>query len=63
MDIRLEAQSISSVLEEHGEEDALDVCTQETSVFYMIPPSTMTEEQQKVLIYGVVYQYVAKSMK
>ena len=55
MDISLEAQSINSVLEEHEEEDLMDVCTHETSVLDMIPPVTMTEHQQKDAILGRVY--------
>ena len=62
-DISLEAQLISSVLEEHQEESPIDVCTHETSVFDMVPPATMAEEQNKYPILGVVYQYVAKGIK
>ena len=47
MDIRLEVQSVSSVLEEHQEEIPIDVCTHETSVFDKVPPVTMAEEQMK----------------
>ena len=63
MDITLEAQSISSVLEEHQEESPIDACTHETSVFDMVRPATMAEEQKKDPILGVVYQYVAKSIR
>ena len=62
-DIRLEAQSISSVLEEHQEESPLDVCTHETSAFDMVPPATVAEEQKKDKILGAVYQYVVKGIK
>ena len=63
MDIRLEAQSVSSALEEHQEESPIAVCTHEISVFDMVPPATMAEEQKKDPILGVVYQYVAKGIK
>ena len=63
MDIKLEAQSISSVLEEHQEESPIDVCTHETLVFDMVPPAIMAEEQRKDPILGVVYQYVAEGIK
>ena len=63
MDIRLEAQSISSVLEEHEEEDPIDVCTHETFVFDMVPPTTIAEEKGKNTILAGVYQYVAKFIK
>ena len=46
MDIRLELQSISSALEEHREEDMIDVYTRETSVFDMVPSATVAEEKQ-----------------
>ena len=63
MDIRFDAQSIGSVLEEHQEESPIDVCTHETSVSDMVQPATMTEEQKKDLILGVLYQYVDKGTK
>ena len=63
MDIRVEAQSINSVLEEHNEEDLIDVCTHETSVLDMVLPTTMAKEHQKDPILGIVYQYVTKGIK
>ena len=63
MDIRLEAQSISSVLEELQEESPIDVYTNKTSVFYMVPPVSMAEEQKKDPILDVVFQCVAKGIK
>ena len=62
MYMRLEAQLISSVLEEHQEESLIDVCTHETSVFYMVPHATVAEEQKKDPMLGVVYQYAAKGI-
>ena len=62
MDIRLEAQSINSMLEKCEEEDPVDVCIHETSVLDMVPPTTMAEEQQDPIL-GVVYKYVAKGIK
>ena len=59
MDIRLEVQLISSVLEGHQKESPIDLYTYETLVYDMVPPATMAEEQQKGPILGVVYQYVA----
>ena len=63
MDIRLEAQLIGSVLEEHQVESPVDVCTHKTSLFDMVPPATMTEEQKKDPILSVMYQYVTKGIK
>ena len=63
IDIKLEVQSVSSVLEEHQEESPIAVCTHETSVFDKVPPATMAEEQMKDPILGVVYQYVVMSIK
>ena len=63
MDIRLEAQLISSILEEHQVEGPIDIYTHDTAVFDMVPPATTAEKQQKDPILGVVYQYVAKGIK
>ena len=51
------------MLEEHQEESPVDVCTHETSVFDIVLPANMAEEQKKDTILGVVYQYVAKGIK
>ena len=61
MDIRLEAQSISSALE-HGEENMTEEYTKETSLFDMVPPAPMAGDQQKDSIFCVVYQYIAKGI-
>ena len=63
MDIRLEVQSISSVLQEHQEESPVDVYIHETSVFDMVLPATMAEAQQEDPILCVVYQNMARAIK
>ena len=49
MDIKLEAQSICSALEKCEKEDMIDVHAREISMFDMVPPVTIVEEQQRTL--------------